>query len=132
MGNCLGRQQSKRSPPLAIPDHPRIVQAKLPDSLNGTASSTPNVPRDGSFHTVSPATASPSRARDIGGKKFFVALYDYDARTDEDLSFKKGDFLEILNDTQGDWWYAISQSSGKKGYIPSNYVAKAKSLESEP
>ena len=31
----------------------------------------------------------------------FVALYDYDARTDEDLSFKKGEHLEIINDTQG-------------------------------
>jgi hypothetical protein len=30
----------------------------------------------------------------------FIALYDYDARTDEDLSFKKGDILEIINDTQ--------------------------------
>ena len=36
----------------------------------------------------------------------FVALYDYEARTDEDLSFKKGDHLEIINDTQGDWWFA--------------------------
>jgi fyn-related kinase len=36
----------------------------------------------------------------------FVALYDYDARTDEDLSFKKGEHLEIINDTQGDWWFA--------------------------
>ena len=131
MGNCLGRQTSKRNP-VPFPSQPIISQTKLPDSLNGTASSTPNVPRDGSFHAVSPATASPSRARDTGGKKFYVALYDYDARTDEDLSFKKSDFLEILNDTQGDWWYAISQSTGKKGYIPSNYVAKAKSLESEP
>lgn len=69
--------------------------------------------------------------------KTFVALYDYDARTDEDLSFKKGDLLEILNDTQGDWWYARAKSSraaGAKleGYIPSNYVARVKSLESEP
>ncbi|CAD7013244.1 unnamed protein product [Ceratitis capitata] len=32
--------------------------------------------------------------------KIFVALYDYDARTDEDLSFRKGEHLEILNDTQ--------------------------------
>ena len=30
----------------------------------------------------------------------FVALYDYEARTEEDLSFKKGDILEIINDTQ--------------------------------
>jgi len=27
-------------------------------------------------------------------------LYDYEARTEEDLSFKKGDILEIINDTQ--------------------------------
>ena len=64
--------------------------------------------------------------------KLFVALYDYDARTDEDLSFKKGDHLEILNDTQGDWWFARSKPTKLEGYIPSNYVAKLKSIEAEP
>ena len=64
--------------------------------------------------------------------KQFVALYDYDARTDEDLSFKKGEHLEILNDTQGDWWFARSKATKMEGYIPSNYVAKLKSIEAEP
>lgn len=64
--------------------------------------------------------------------KVFVALYDYDARTDEDLSFKKGEHLEIINDTQGDWWFARSKTSKQEGYIPSNYVAKLKSIEAEP
>merc|ERR1719220_2153701 len=64
--------------------------------------------------------------------KVFVALYDYDARTDEDLSFKKGEHLEILNDTQGDWWYARSKATKLEGYIPSNYVAQLKSIEAEP
>jgi len=64
--------------------------------------------------------------------KLFVALYDYDARTDEDLSFKKGEHLEILNDTQGDWWFARSKATKLEGYIPSNYVAKLKSIEAEP
>ena len=64
--------------------------------------------------------------------KIFVALYDYDARTDEDLSFKKGDLLEILNDTQGDWWFARCKTTKQEGYIPSNYVAKLKSIEAEP
>ena len=62
----------------------------------------------------------------------FVALYDYDARTDEDLSFKKGEHLEIINDTQGDWWFAKSKATKQEGYIPSNYVAKLKSIEAEP
>lgn len=64
--------------------------------------------------------------------RIYLALYDYDARTDEDLSFKKGEHLEILNDTQGDWWYARSRTTKLEGYIPSNYVAKLQSLECEP
>lgn len=65
-------------------------------------------------------------------KKIFIALYDYDARTAEDLRFQKGDHLEIIDDTQGDWWLAISKSTGEKGYIPSNYVARFRSIEAEP
>lgn len=68
--------------------------------------------------------------------KTFIALYNYDARTDEDLSFKRGDVLEIINDTAGDWWLARLKNyqPNKKceGYIPSNYVAAYKSLESQP
>ena len=56
--------------------------------------------------------------------KIFVALYDYDARTAEDLSFKKGEHLIIIDDKQGDWWYARSKSTAREGYIPSNYIAK--------
>ncbi|XP_047996552.1 tyrosine-protein kinase Src42A isoform X2 [Leguminivora glycinivorella] len=64
--------------------------------------------------------------------RIFVALYDYDARTDEDLSFRKGEHLEILNDTQGDWWLARSKKTRQEGYIPSNYVARLQSIEAEP
>ena len=66
-----------------------------------------------------------------GRLNIYVALYDYDARTDEDLSFKKGEHLEILNDTQRDWWFARSRATRQEGYIPSNYVAKLKSIEAE-
>ena len=61
----------------------------------------------------------------------FIAKHDYSARTDEDLSFKKGDLLYIMNTNDIDWWYAKSKSTGKEGYIPSNYVAKYKSLDAE-
>ena len=52
----------------------------------------------------------------------FVANYDYSARTDEDLSFKKGDLLHIMNRDDGEWWFAKSKTTGQEGYIPSNYV----------
>lgn len=93
-------------------------------SNNSTRPNGPSTPRQAPMPPTSVSSVSPS--------KLFIALYDYEARTDEDLSFKKGNQLEILNDTQGDWWFARSLVTGQEGYIPSNYIAKSKSLESEP
>ncbi|XP_014858868.1 PREDICTED: proto-oncogene tyrosine-protein kinase Src-like isoform X1 [Poecilia mexicana] len=71
------------------------------------------------------------------GVTTFVALYDYESRTETDLSFKKGERLQILNNTrkincrEGDWWLANSLTTGKSGYIPSNYVAPSDSIQAE-
>ncbi|XP_045067346.1 tyrosine-protein kinase FRK isoform X2 [Coregonus clupeaformis] len=65
----------------------------------------------------------------------YIALYDYTARTEEDLSFNTGDKLEALEKSAGDWWYAKALtgiSAAKKGYIPANYVAPVESLDAEP
>lgn len=61
----------------------------------------------------------------------FVAKFDYDSRTDDDLTFKKGDLLYIISTEEGDWWYAKHRESGAEGYVPSNYIAQWKSLEAE-
>uniref|UniRef100_H2Z0M7 Tyrosine-protein kinase n=1 Tax=Ciona savignyi TaxID=51511 RepID=H2Z0M7_CIOSA len=67
----------------------------------------------------------------------FVAMFDYDARTKEDLPFKKGENLIILNssrkyhNSEGEWWHARSPTTGQTGYVPSNYLALAGGLESE-
>ena len=129
MGNCIGRPHGEKKPD------------------GGSSLPTAKAPENG---TISPGGGTISPGGAVGGEnsfssnvhtsphdspasvKIFVALYDYDARTDEDLSFKKGEHLEILNDTQGDWWFARSKATKLEGYIPSNYVAKIKSLESEP
>lgn len=131
MGSCLGKHQEPPNVSAAEPTLRPIQTKNIPDSQNGNISTQtiPNIVENDPGSVVSP---SPSRPVDGAGVKAFVALYDYDARTDEDLSFKKGEVLEILNDTQGDWWYARSKSTKNCGYIPSNYVAKVKSLESEP
>ncbi|XP_017306996.2 tyrosine-protein kinase Fyn isoform X3 [Ictalurus punctatus] len=61
----------------------------------------------------------------------FVALYDYEARAEDDLSFRKGERFQIINSTEGDWWEVHSLTTGKSGYIPSNYVAPANSIQAE-
>ena len=139
MGNCFSCPDNSKA---HIGD-PSGGAARIPLEPNGTLNTdspkgqlpitTPPL-NVGNVTPCTPPAPQPETPVDhFGGQmKIFVALYDYDARTDEDLSFKKGEHLEIVNDTQGDWWYARSRTTKNEGYIPSNYVAKLKSLESEP
>lgn len=54
----------------------------------------------------------------------YKAIFDYSSENDEDLNFRKGDFLYILNRDEGDWWYAKAKHTGQEGYIPKNYIKK--------
>ncbi|CAH1253438.1 tyrosine-protein kinase Fyn-like isoform X2 [Branchiostoma lanceolatum] len=80
-----------------------------------------------SFGSTAPSTANISSQ----GVTIFVALYDYAARTEDDLSFKKGEQLQIINNQDGDWWEARSLTTSQTGYIPSNYVAPVSSINAE-
>ncbi|XP_072107719.1 tyrosine-protein kinase FRK [Mobula birostris] len=71
----------------------------------------------------------------IGDKRIiYVALYDYSARTSEDLSFEAGERLEVIDQSLDNWWLArsLKRGRGRQGYIPSNYVAPDRSIEAEP
>ncbi|KAN0062604.1 BAR adaptor protein Hob1 [Thecaphora frezii] len=55
-------------------------------------------------------------------KSYVVALYDYTATADGDLTFKAGDRILVLERTASteDWW--TGQLNGQKGVFPGNYV----------
>ncbi|VIO96015.1 protein-tyrosine kinase, putative [Brugia malayi] len=123
MGSCLGK---KSSTTILEAVHPTAI---IPIVDSTTSISTPTAiiidPSTGNHTKTSCATKLSN------SPPLFVALFDYDARTDEDLSFKKDELLYILNDMQGDWWYAKSKTTNLSGYIPSNYVAREKSLDAQ-
>jgi len=58
--------------------------------------------------------------------KVHVALYDYEANTEEELSIKKNDVLYILEDDDPHWWKAKLKTADPNylyvGLVPSNYV----------
>uniref|UniRef100_A0AAY4AQF3 Tyrosine-protein kinase n=1 Tax=Denticeps clupeoides TaxID=299321 RepID=A0AAY4AQF3_9TELE len=91
------------------------------------------IPNYNNFHAPvgSGVAGGTLRSRGGTGVTLFVALYDYVARTEEDLSFRKGEKFQILNSTEGDWWAARSLTTGGTGYIPSNYVAPVDSIQAE-
>ena len=92
------------------------------------------------FHTTKAPTNNLKNYDQINRYKMskrFIALYDYHARTLEDLSFCKGDILLIIDDTQGAWWLAQNLSEWRsdakfKGYVPSNYITPYHYHQSEP
>ena len=49
------------------------------------------------------------------------ALYDYPARSDKELSFKRGDMLKVIEKSHdGHWWDGLS--GDRRGFIPVAYV----------
>ena len=49
------------------------------------------------------------------------ALHDYTARSDKELSFKKGDLLQVIEKTpDNNWWDGFIQ--GRRGFIPVAYI----------
>ena len=90
-------------------------------------------------NTQNSASSSKTPSQVSSTDRIFVALYDYAARTDADLSFRRGDKMEILDRSGGGWWMAKHMdpqailNRGEirdRGYVPSNFIAKYRSLES--
>lgn len=62
----------------------------------------------------------------------YVALFDYKARSGQDINFHKGDLMELLDDKNDeDWRQAHHFISKTTGLVPSAYIAKHGSLESK-
>ncbi|KAG8513261.1 Tyrosine-protein kinase Srms, partial [Galemys pyrenaicus] len=65
----------------------------------------------------------------------YVGLWDFEARTDEELSFRAGDLL-LVGRKEEEWWWAtrLDAAGGAlaEGFVPHNYLAEEETVESEP
>uniref|UniRef100_UPI003AAB5237 intersectin-2-like n=1 Tax=Centroberyx gerrardi TaxID=166262 RepID=UPI003AAB5237 len=57
-----------------------------------------------------------------------IAMYDYTAANQDELSFSKGQLISILDKTNPDWWKG--ETNGVTGLLPTNYVKMT--TESDP
>ncbi|XP_069574123.1 tyrosine-protein kinase TXK isoform X1 [Brachyistius frenatus] len=63
-----------------------------------------------------------------GGLLNVVAMYDFTAKEDTDLTLKQGEDYIILHKQDQLWWRA-QDKHGNKGFIPSNYVTEKNRIE---
>lgn len=121
-------------------------------------SKTPGVETAGDFNSIDrPSTSKPDEENISGGRRrkndyqkdptnlgasaqplvipksrrMLKALYDYESRMEGDLSFKKGDEMELLDDKSDESWWLAKHADSSEGYVPSNYVALQNTIESQ-
>ncbi len=67
--------------------------------------------------------------------EIYSALWPFQARADEELSFQEGEQFRIC-ERQGDWWTAVKlDGNGRviaKGVVPQNYLARRKTVKEQP
>ncbi|CAO3634141.1 unnamed protein product [Mucor fragilis] len=106
---ATGYHTHQQQPSIAsIPQHHQHLQHHQSPVMNSpiVASSSPGM--------------APQQAQNLAA----TALHPYTANPDDpnELSFQKGEVLEILNKS-GNWWQAKKQD-GTIGIVPSNYFAQ--------
>ncbi|GJQ88019.1 hypothetical protein Trydic_g12943 [Trypoxylus dichotomus] len=97
----------------------------LASSAGSIAPSTPH-----SLETANRWTSKENLlAQEEDDPQLFVALYDFQAGGENQLSLKKGEQVRILSYNKSGEWCEAHSSSNQVGWVPSNYVTPVNSLE---
>ncbi|XP_003388698.1 PREDICTED: proline-serine-threonine phosphatase-interacting protein 1-like [Amphimedon queenslandica] len=111
--------------------NPRAVIAGVPTavSLEAPHKELPPLPPDEDNEIVIESTYSVPQLPEAhysvprSGGDYVIALYDYDAQGDQEISLKEGDVLEVVGKEDDIWWCGkFINSGGKLGMFPAAYV----------
>eukprot|EP00056_Hartaetosiga_gracilis_P001564 m.45799 g.45799 ORF g.45799 m.45799 type:complete len:633 (+) comp10695_c0_seq1:134-2032(+) len=91
----------------------------------------PNIAVEGWFELLDSKRGASKFKKVEVNEDAFSALYDNDPRGPGELFMRKGDLVYTLKD-EGAWTLVENAITGERGYVPSQFVVKANSLESEP
>jgi len=62
------------------------------------------------------------------------ALYDFQGQTQDDLQFRKGDYIQILEKPYRNWWIGevlTGPNKGMRGLLPANYLQTRQTVQIE-
>lgn len=63
----------------------------------------------------------------------FRLEYDYHAQTDEEVSVREGEVVDILDQSLGDWWVALVSTTTPPlyGLLPANYLVQVTDAQAD-
>ncbi|XP_072396531.1 tyrosine-protein kinase Abl isoform X2 [Diabrotica undecimpunctata] len=104
------------------------LNSSLGTLSNSSTSGAPSTPI--SFETANRWTSKENLlAQEEDDPQLFVALYDFQAGGENQLSLKKGEQVRILSYNKSGEWCEAHSSTNQVGWVPSNYVTPVNSLE---
>ncbi|XP_078144297.1 protein-tyrosine kinase 6-like [Centroberyx gerrardi] len=81
-----------------------------------------------------PSPSPPQKVEKPGENSIYTALWSFEARHPDELSFRQGDLFNVISRT-GDWWTArkIDQNGRvlNDGIVPNNYLARGESVDAQ-
>uniref|UniRef100_A0A452H9J2 Tyrosine-protein kinase n=1 Tax=Gopherus agassizii TaxID=38772 RepID=A0A452H9J2_9SAUR len=88
--------------------------------------------RPNSCHNSAPLPGSMNSR--LGTSPLYTSLWDFDARTQTEISFQAGDLFQVIRQ-EGEWWWARKVDGSNRilaeGYVPYNYLAEQETMEAE-
>uniref|UniRef100_A0AAY4EBY2 Tyrosine-protein kinase n=1 Tax=Denticeps clupeoides TaxID=299321 RepID=A0AAY4EBY2_9TELE len=81
-------------------------------------------------HEKEPGVGSPPQDETTG---FYKALWSFEARDDEEVSFQKDEVLRVTR-SSGGWWTAEKIVDGARkvcGFVPHNYLARSNTIDAQ-
>mmetsp|Transcript_2766 Transcript_2766/g.2696 ORF Transcript_2766/g.2696 Transcript_2766/m.2696 type:complete len:503 (-) Transcript_2766:53-1561(-) len=97
------------------------AQSKSPDQLRQQIQEPLQNQPMHSIPTGQQSTQSPVESQTIATVSKVRALYDLISYEPDELSFRKGDIITVIESVYRDWWRG-SLANGKTGIFPLNYV----------
>nr|CAH8856044.1 unnamed protein product [Trichobilharzia regenti] len=96
--------------------------AVVNNNYNVGSSETINLPRGSTLNLNFHNNAPHIHHNNSGFGGTFIAQYSYEAKDDDEVSFKPGDVIVNGEPISEGWMYGTVQRTGKFGMLPSNYV----------
>uniref|UniRef100_A0A1I7SCC5 Tyrosine-protein kinase n=1 Tax=Bursaphelenchus xylophilus TaxID=6326 RepID=A0A1I7SCC5_BURXY len=115
--------ETSASTNLQTAQNSHTVSTEAVSSCMSQASSCKN-----NFHT---ASVEMTHATNYENQPQVQGVQDYEGGSAVEISFKKGDVMVLIDNSNHDWWYVQHPQNGS-GYVPRNFVAVIESLEREP
>ncbi|XP_066992993.2 tyrosine-protein kinase Abl isoform X3 [Anabrus simplex] len=113
-----------------LPHIPDLPDSDPPGSGSGSQGSGPTPGTPLPLDTANRWTSKENLlAQEEDDPQLFVALYDFQAGGENQLSLKKGEQVRILSYNKSGEWCEAHSSNGQVGWVPSNYVTPVNSLE---